>query len=75
MDPISYLSYQITGWKALPATMSGFDFMSQRDQTGRFFFSTNKFQILGLIKNYVSSIGEKFRGSFLRERAVVFSRA
>ena len=36
------LRCQITGWKALAATKSGFDFMPQRDQTGKF-FSTNKF--------------------------------
>ena len=34
--------YQTTGWKALAATKSGFDFMPQRDQTGRF-FSINEF--------------------------------
>ena len=33
---------QITGWKALADSKSGFEFMPQRDQTGRF-FSTNKF--------------------------------
>ena len=37
----SLLRCQITGW-AQAATKSGFDFMPQRDQTGRF-FSTNKF--------------------------------
>ena len=36
------LRYLITGWKAMASTKSGFDFIPQRDQTGRF-FSTNKF--------------------------------
>ena len=36
------LRCQITGWKALATTESGFEFTPQRDQTGRF-FSTNKF--------------------------------
>ena len=36
------LRCQITGWKALAATKSSFEFMPQRDQTGRY-FGTNKF--------------------------------
>ena len=37
-----FLRCQITGWKVMVGTKSGFEFMTQRDPTGRF-FSTDQF--------------------------------